>query len=282
MRDDKGNGKGFGFVCFTTPEEASKAVTEMHSSMLAGKPIYVALAERRDLRRAKLEAQYAARAAARMAGNPSLGAPVYAAGTPVFYPPQGPQAQRQGFVYPQGVHMRRWAPPAAGQPGARQGAYQPIPNYMLPVAQRGQRQPRRGGAQLPGQGAIRPFKYTPNARNQGGPMAVPKTQTGGKTDQQQHALTGVLASASPEERKQILGENLYPRIRTIEPSLAGKLTGMLIESLEVSELLNLLESPEALSEKVAEGLDVLKNHAEQQATEEAEPVPFEQQRPVDS
>jgi len=284
MRDDKNNSKGFGFVCFTTPEEASKAVTEMHSSMLAGKPIYVALAERRDLRRAKLEAQYAARAAARMAGNPSLGGPVYAAGTPVFYPPQGPQAQRQGFVYPQGMHVRRWAPPAAGQPGARQGAYQPIPNYMLPVAQRGQRQPRqRGGGQLPGQASIRPFKYTPNARNQGGPLAaVPKTQTGGKD--QQHALTGVLASATPEERKQILGENLYPRIRSIEPSLAGKLTGMLIESLEVAELLNLLETPEALHEKVAEGIEVLKAHAEQQAAEETDPVdalPGQSRNPVE-
>merc|ERR1719305_2160695 len=61
MRDDAGQAKGFGFVCYTTPEQATKAVTEMNGKILASKPIYVALAQRKEQRRAQLEAQMAQR-----------------------------------------------------------------------------------------------------------------------------------------------------------------------------------------------------------------------------
>lgn len=45
------------------------------------------------------------------------------------------------------------------------------------------------------------------------------------------------------------GERLYPLIQALHPTLAGKITGMLLE-IDNSELLHMLESPESLHSKV--------------------------------
>lgn len=54
-RDEYGNSKGVGFVCFSSANEASKAVTEMHG--YCPRPLYVAPAQRKEERQALLGAQ---------------------------------------------------------------------------------------------------------------------------------------------------------------------------------------------------------------------------------
>ena len=76
---------------------------------------------------------------------------------------------------------------------------------------------------------------------------------------QQEPLTAQqLALASPEQQKNMIGERLYPLIHKEQPDpdLAGKITGMLLE-MDNSELLHLLEAPDALKSKIQEAIDVL-------------------------
>ena len=54
----------------------------------------------------------------------------------------------------------------------------------------------------------------------------------------------------------MLGEQLYPLVERLEHENAGKVTGMLLE-MDQTEVLHLIESPDALKKKVAEAMDVL-------------------------
>jgi polyadenylate-binding protein len=71
------------------------------------------------------------------------------------------------------------------------------------------------------------------------------------------ALASALASAPPEQQRAMLGEQLYPLVDALEHDFAGKVTGMLLE-MDQTEVLHLIESPEALKAKVAEAMEVLR------------------------
>jgi len=93
------------------------------------------------------------------------------------------------------------------------------------------------------------------------PTADPSALVGVIPPQQQQGGDGLapdlLAHASPEERKNLIGERLYGLISASQPTLAGKITGMLLEGMDTSELLHLIESPESLNARIREALDVL-------------------------
>uniref|UniRef100_A0A674AW13 Polyadenylate-binding protein n=1 Tax=Salmo trutta TaxID=8032 RepID=A0A674AW13_SALTR len=291
-----GRSKGFGFVCFSSPEEATKAVTEMNGRIVATKPLYVALAQRKEERQAHLTNQYMQRmATVRPVPNPVLN-PYQPAPPSGYFMAAIPQTQNRAAYYSTNQLAQLRPGPRWATQGVRPQHFQNMPNAMRPSAPRpqtfgamrpsssqvprmmaGQRMATQALGQRPAGAAaaaapvrMPQYKYAAGVRNPQQHMAsqpqVPMQQPAVHVQGQEPLTASMLAAAPPQEQKQMLGERLFPLIQNMHPSLAGKITGMLLE-IDNSELLHMLESPESLRSKVDEAVAVLQAH---QAKESAQ------------
>jgi polyadenylate-binding protein len=294
MREPNGISKGSGFVAFSAPEEAARALQEMNGKMVCGKPLYVAVAQRKEERRARLQAQFSQVRPVGMMPNVGPRVPMYPPGAPgmgqqIFYgQPPALMPPQPGFGFQQQLI-----------PGMRP-AGAPIPNFFVPMVQQSQQAHRQGGRRS-GSGAVQQMQQpipliqqqmVPRGRMQrfgpgrtlpdvpmpgvvGGMLSpydmggLPMRDVSLSQPVPIGALASALANSTPDQQRMMLGENLYPLVEQLERDHAAKVTGMLLE-MDQTEVLHLLESPDALKSKVAEAMDVLRNVVQQQANAPAD------------
>ncbi|KAI8065739.1 hypothetical protein BC940DRAFT_303469 [Gongronella butleri] len=278
MRDEKTlQSKGFGFVCFSTPAEAKRAVAEMNGKHVGKKTIYVALAQKKEERRphtAEPSHPPPARPPFMQLQQPYVPVPFNTYNGPVYYdgyagnfqpgmppatlPPNmmaaagrwtAPMLKQGGYLAYTTTTTAAGAPAGANShaPGGASGAYSPIPQHLPPP------------------GAFDNL-YPP-------PTTSPVSEHP-NTDPATDAVANDLAALtlddikdhSVDQQRQLLGEQVYNVVNEKHPSVAGKITGMLIE-MEPEALVYLLQNRDQLDDKIQEAVDVLMEHQVEDAAD---------------
>ncbi|KAA0156670.1 hypothetical protein FNF29_00781 [Cafeteria roenbergensis] len=246
-RDASGRSQLFGYVCFATRAEAEKAMYATNRQVLSGKPLYVAMWQPKNRRAQMLASTYNAPSGFRGA-VPAYGAmpPFASAYGSMMQPPvgyamgRGPNPNFAGAAHgivPAGYAAHGMIQGAVPRPAAPAQAAAP----SLPV---GQAAAHPAGAPAPAAApAAAPADALPSA--------------------------AALIEMDPVNRQRAIGSRLFPLIAAIDRPRAPKLTGMLLNGLDVSDLLGLLQSPADLKQSVADAQKLLEQGTHVRPTRDA-------------
>ena len=267
MTDKNGKSRGFGFVCYSSQEEATKAAKEMNGKELEGKTLFVSLAQPKSTRQKHMKRNFAQGGNSGGNGGPR-GMPrnMMMNQMPMNQMYQMYQMYQPGMMQPGMMNMAgmgRGQPmpmgmPRGGYPGAYGQMMQPQASMMMQQQMQQQQQQqsrrnRRPNNRNSQNGQRNKKDSAPDAEDAPAAPAAPAGPT--------KLTAAILAAASPQGQKNMIGEQLYPRITAIAgPTMAGKVTGMLLEAMPTPELLNLLEDNSELKKKTTEAIEVLQAH----------------------
>jgi len=251
MRDGKdaqAKSKCFGFVCFEEQQAANNAI-RLNGTLVDKKPLYVAMAQRKADRAAMMAERFLSirnAKASQQTYQPSWQPRGYALpGVAGFGPGWHQQAAFMNRG-PQNFHLVPGQLPAPGGRGA--------PRRQGRGGRQGTTAPQmRAQPTQPGQ-----VRYNDNARNasRAPQQAAPVGNTASSEDVSAQDFASKIARLPSSQRKVAFGERLYPLVYQVQPDLAPKITGMLLE-MDDPEIIELLESQTALSGKIQEALRVL-------------------------
>jgi len=285
IRDEKGQSKGFGFVCFRTYGEANRALLEMRGKQLGNKVIYISAAHNKE--------------------NISR--------------PSGRQNSSYGATSQQPYsHFKQQIPRGARPYQQQQQNHSQTTNYggnpSVQQRQQGRSIPRRGGGfrhngskenqpqpqspttattaatqPTPTQNTESPTQVTDvkdstslvdesqkhvekhtnlepvndlsnNVVNSSDESSATSSSTEEKKDENTKTkLSGLLKEAPTEHHQAVVGEHLYRFIEKVEPKHAPRITGMLLDGFPIDELINLLDNPPALQQKITEAVTLLES-----------------------